>query len=350
MIPQTTIEPIYQLNTYLFDFPKELIANKPSDKRTTARLLNFAQQNIEHYSFAQFINLIPPQSLIVLNNTKVRKARLFGRKQTGARIECFLYEKTEFNVFKALCRPYRRIKSGDILQFPEQQVGVILEKSGDGIITIQFPQQNNIEAYLEKYGEMPLPPYIKNFQGEIERYQTVYANSIGASAAPTAGLHFEPETIEQLLKAGQEIINITLHVGPGTFKPIENNDIRDYQIHSEYMEISAENCLKLQEAKKNKRPIVAIGTTSLRAIESAWRKNNWSDAYFGNTKLYVYPGQKINSCDYLLTNFHLPASSLLVLICALIGINNYQNIYQTAIKEKYRFFSFGDCMLLPNLS
>jgi S-adenosylmethionine:tRNA ribosyltransferase-isomerase len=338
------------LETYVFDFPKELIANQPANERTASRLLNFAGQKIEHCIFSQFNTLIPPESLIVFNNTKVRKARLYGHKKTGARIECFLYEKTAENTFKALSRPYKRLKNGDILDFPDQQSGVVLEKLDDGIILIQFPENPDIEGYIEKHGEMPLPPYIRDFHGDTGRYQTIYACNTGASAAPTAGLHFDTEMITRLQTAGHELLNVTLHVGPGTFKPIETTDVRDYKIHSEYMEIDTETIQKLQKAKMEKRPIIAIGTTSLRAIESAWRHNRWTGAYQDFTRLYLYPGQKVESCDYLLTNFHLPASSLLVLIATLIGVKNYRIIYPEAIREKYRFFSFGDCMLLPNLS
>ncbi|MCO4781185.1 MAG: tRNA preQ1(34) S-adenosylmethionine ribosyltransferase-isomerase QueA [Candidatus Cloacimonetes bacterium] len=340
----------YLLSSYNFDLPQELLAHTPSNQRVESKLLDYSQSKIEHKTFQQIQEIFSEPCVFVRNNTRVRKAKVCGHKDTGGKVDGLFYKDHPNNVWEGLFKKTKRLKIGDIVTFPNNVKSTIVNKLDGGVLYIQFDPEFNLESYLEQFGDTPLPPYIKNYEGDEERYQTVYSEKIGAAAAPTAGLHFDQKLIDQMEQAGYEFCDVTLHVGPGTFKPIDTEDIRDFQIHSEFIEVSHEAIEKLAKAKERNMKVVAVGTTSLRALESAFLENELTKPYAGWTDIYLYPGAKINSIDYLLTNYHLSGTSLLVLVASLIGYEALMDIYQEAIKNKYRFFSFGDCMLVPNLS
>jgi S-adenosylmethionine:tRNA ribosyltransferase-isomerase len=343
---------LFDLNSYDYFLPEELLAQEPADRRVNSRLMNFSDGAlIQHMYFSQISEIFKNPVLFVRNNTKVRRCRLFAKRATGARIEVFVIRPLTEGAWKVFCRPAKRVHEGEVLAISQDARVEIIKRHEMGEFEVRFQFDNgDEEALFERFGETPLPPYIKDFQGDPSRYQTVYAKHTGAAAAPTAGLHFDEEIIKSLEKQGHRFLDVTLHVGPGTFKPIETSDIRDYQIHSEFVEISEETASQLKYAKQNGIPVVAVGTTSLRSIESAWVCNQWESSYKQDTNIYLYPGKPVQSVDYLLTNFHLPKSSLLVLVAALIGKENLDQLYREAISQKYRFYSFGDAMILPNLS
>ncbi|MCJ8347042.1 tRNA preQ1(34) S-adenosylmethionine ribosyltransferase-isomerase QueA [bacterium] len=340
----------FLLENYNFDLPEELLAHEPPQNRVEAKLLDFSTSNIHHRRFSEIEKVFDQPCLFVRNNTRVRKAKICGKKETGGKVDGLFYKNHPQNIWEGLFKKTKRLKIGDVISFPNEVKAVIVDKLDGGILKMQFDLDLSVEDFLEEVGQTPLPPYIKGYQGNAERYQTVYSDKIGAAAAPTAGLHFDQNLIDQMIEAGYDFCDVTLHVGPGTFKPIDTEDIRDFQIHSEFIEVDDLAIAKIQEAKSKGMKIVAVGTTSLRAIESAYLQNKLTQAYAGWTDIYLYPGSQIHSIDYLLTNYHLSGTSLLVLVASLIGYDPLMKLYQEAIEKKYRFFSFGDCMIVPNLS
>lgn len=342
-------EEIFDINYYNYNLPEELIAQTPIEKRDTSRLLvlNKNTGNIEHKIFKDILELIPNNSVLVLNNTKVLPSRIYGnKKDTGAKIEALLLKEIDKDLWECLVRPQKRLNIGTILEFNTKLFGEVINLFEDGITHIKMNYSGVFIEILESIGAMPLPPYIHEKLLDQSRYQTVYAKELGSSAAPTAGLHFTKELLESLKNKGIEILYVTLHVGLGTFRPVAESDIRNHKMHTEYYEIDEYTANKLNEAKKNNKNIISVGTTSLRTLESNFSKYNEFKAIKEDTGIFIYPGYKFKAINELITNFHLPKSTLLMLVSALAGRDNVINAYNEAVKEKYRFFSFGDAMYI----
>lgn len=381
---------LFFLESYDYFLPEERIAQCPADKREHSRLLFLERKTGKYtdYTFADIVELIPENALIVANNSKVIPARIMGHRQSGSKIEMLFLEPAPLIDKKAqkndeLCRARtevllkgaRRVKIGETLQFPEMDV-TVLERHGFGKHIVEVAYKNSLIPLLKKYGALPLPPYIKREQGiqenDINRYQTVYAkeNHIGSIAAPTAGLHFTPEIQQQLCAKGCTWEELTLHVGYGTFSPVRTEDIRDHAMHSEYVEISAQTASAVNAAKAENRPIIAVGTTSTRSLEGMaaaflQAKKETTNTFFcndeqelqdntvfpahgcfGYTNIFLYPGKEFTLVSGLLTNFHLPQSSLIMLVSAFAGYEHVMQAYQHAVSAKYRFFSYGDAMFI----
>jgi len=337
-----------------FDFklPDELIAQEPLANRENSRMLavNRASNSYEDAHFYNFPKFLKKGDVVVLNNTKVFPARLFGASETGARIELFLVRETENQIWETLARPARRLKIGKKINFGENLVAEVLEKTEEGRIFVKFETQGDFDEILEEIGKTPLPPYIRredgNFDKDRERYQTVFAKQKGAIAAPTAGLHFTPQILAEIKNLGATIVEITLHVGYGTFEPVRVNDLSEHKVLPESYEISDETAETLNQAKAEHRRIIAIGTTTTRTLESAISKHRKFVAEKNLADLTITPGYKFKAIDGLLTNFHLPQSSLLVLVSTFGDYELIMEAYKHAVAEKYRFYSYGDCMLI----
>ncbi len=339
----------FDLKTYDYDFPQELLAHQPCSVRSLSKLLDFSSGERVHRKFCDLVRVFKKPCLFVRNNTQVLKSKIRGRKVTGARVEGLLYHRLEPGLWEALLRPGRRLHPEDQIILDGGARCRIIKKRPHGGFLIHLDASDDLK-YLENSGELPLPPYIEGYGGDLNRYQTVYASRPGAAAAPTAGLHFDDNLLSDLIAEGHRMAEGTLHVGPGTFKPIQTQDIREFPIHHEWIELDQKNLDLISQARSEGLPVVAVGTTSLRVLETTWRENQLKKAFSGMTDLYLYPGQKIHSADYLITNFHLPRTSLLVLCAALVGPSTLREIYQDALKNRYRLFSFGDSMCLPNWS
>ena len=283
---------------------------------------------------------------MVLNNTRVLPARLFGYKDTGAKIECLLQKRINLTDWEIIAKPAKRLSEGIKITFSENLSAKILEKGEYGSFKIRFNFNGVFEQRLSEVGQVPLPPYIHNKLNNKERYQTVYSKVEGSSAAPTAGLHFTPELLEKIKAKGVEVVEVLLHVGLGTFRPVKEDNILDHEMHSEYIEMNEENALKINTAKKEKRRIIAVGTTSIRVLESCANEKGEVETKKCETNIFIYPPYKFKIVDAVITNFHLPESTLIMLISAFAGYENTMKIYKTAVSERYRFFSFGDAMLL----
>lgn len=343
-----------RLLVYISDFdyqlPEELIAHSPPQHRGDSRLMEVAPitGEIRHWDFNQITNLIDPNSVIVFNNTKVIRARLHGKKNTGAAIECMLTEPLGDNEWLAMLKPAKRLKSGDIIHIADHFDVEVREKNvGEGLHKVCLKHDAPMMA-IAKHGEIPLPPYISPncHPNELEdRYQSIMAKTDGAIAAPTASLHFTEGILDAFKQKGVGIEEITLHVGIGTFAPLQEHNIKDKTLHHEQYHIAPEVAERLNKAKANGKQIVAVGTTVTRTLESAY-KNGAFQAGLSKTNLFIQPGDAFNAVDVLVTNFHLPKSSLMMLVSAFSGIETIKNAYNAAIKNKYRFFSFGDAMLL----
>ncbi len=337
-----------------FDYflPEELIAQQPADRRDESKMLVADRQNgkIFDHKFIDLPQFLKKNDLLVINNTKVFPARLFGSSETGARIEVFLVREAGHNKWEALARPARRLRPGKRIIFDDRLSGSILDKLPDGKVIIQFETDLDLDEIVDELGKMPLPPYIKRTKDspdpDRERYQTVYARKRGAIAAPTAGLHFTPETLEKIRERGGKVAEITLHVGYGTFEPIRVDDVAEHTVLPEDYEIDELTAETLNRAKKDGNRVIAVGTTTTRAIES----NIAEFARFVPGKhtanLTITPGYKFRAVDALLTNFHLPKSSLLVLTSVFGGHELIMNAYRHAVAASYRFYSYGDCMLI----
>lgn len=338
------------LNTksYFYDLPEELIAQYPAEPRDSSRLLVYHKDdgNIEHKIFKDIIDYLHAGDILVVNNTRVLPARLFGKKDTGAKIEILLLKRLDLNTWETLAKPGKRLKNGSIITFSDKLSGEIIEDTDFGGKIIRFKFDGVFEDIINNLGVMPLPPYIHNQYKDKERYQTVYNKITGSSAAPTAGLHFTQELLAKIREKGVTIVEVLLHVGLGTFRPVNEDNILSHKMHSEYIEVTEENARILNEAKREHRRIIAVGTTSVRVLESATDDNGVIHACQRETDIFIYPGYKFKMVDGLVTNFHLPESTLIMLVSAFIGYDETMAMYNTAVKEKYRFFSFGDATLL----
>ncbi|MDM8534106.1 tRNA preQ1(34) S-adenosylmethionine ribosyltransferase-isomerase QueA [Clostridiaceae bacterium HSG29] len=333
-----------------FDLPEHLIAQTPLENRTSSRLmvLNKDTGETKDEEFKNLIEYLNEGDTLILNNSRVLPARIFGIKDTGAKVEFLLLEEVEKDTWNVLVKPGKRARIGAKFTFGDNLLrGEVIGYADQGIRVVKF---SDYEGYfvevLEKIGTMPLPPYIHEELKNQERYQTVYSKTNGSSAAPTAGLHFTSEYIEKLKEKGINVGYVTLHVGLGTFRPVEVDNILDHQMHSEYYELDEDTANMINETKKRGNKVFAVGTTSTRTLESVFKKNGKIVADNGETEIFIYPGKKLNVIDGLITNFHLPESTLIMLVSALSTREFVLNAYNEAIKLEYRFFSFGDAMLI----
>ena len=333
-----------------FELPEELIAQEPILKRDSSRLMVVDKKtgNISHHVFTDIVDLLNKGDVLVLNDTKVIPARLFGIKEnTSAHIEVLLLNNIENNIWFCLVKPAKRVKEGTIISFGDGLLKAkCLEVDDEGIRKIEFKYDGIFMEILDKLGTMPLPPYIKTKLKDKDRYQTVYAKNIGSAAAPTAGLHFTNELLEKIKNKGIIICYVTLHVGLGTFRPVKVEDVSKHKMHSEYYEMNEETANILNKAKEEGRRIISVGTTSVRVLETVMNKYNYFCKCSGWTDIFIYPGYKFKAIDNLITNFHLPKSTLIMLVSALASREIILNAYKEAVKEKYRFFSFGDSMFI----
>lgn len=335
---------------FYYDLPKELIAQDPLEDRSSSRLLVLHRKSgeIEHRIFSDIADYLKPGDCLVRNNTKVIPARLFGvRKDTGAVIELLLLKRREKDIWETLVKPGKKARTGVELVFGDGKLqGEIISVEKDGNRLIQFHYEGIFEEILDELGQMPLPPYITHTLKDKNRYQTVYARYEGSAAAPTAGLHFTEELFQKLEDKGVTIANVTLHVGLGTFRPVKVEDVTEHHMHSEYFRIEPEEAEKINAAKAAGGRIVCVGTTSCRTVESATDGNGILQAGEADTEIFIYPGYNFKLTDVLITNFHLPESTLVMLVSALAGKEQIMKAYAEAVKEKYRFFSFGDAMII----
>ena len=340
------------MRTQDFDFylPEEQIAQDPLLDRSSSRLMVLDKYTgeIQHRIFHDITEYLQPGDCLVLNNTKVIPARLIGEKEgTGAKIELLLLKRNENDIWETLVKPGKKAKPGTIISFGNGLlIGEILETLDDGNRMIQFQYDGIFEEILDQLGQMPLPPYITHQLQDKNRYQTVYAKYEGSAAAPTAGLHFTQELLKQIEDMGVVIANVTLHVGLGTFRPVKVDNVENHHMHSEHYQIEASEAEKINEAKRNGHRVICVGTTSCRTIESAADEDGFLKVCSGDTSIFIYPGYRFRILDGLITNFHLPESTLLMLVSALGGKECVMNAYKVAVEEKYRFFSFGDAMTL----
>lgn len=337
---------------FYFDLPEELIAQDPLEDRSGSRLLMLDKNTGEtkHRIFHDIVNYLAPGDCLVLNNTKVIPARLLGVKEdTGAAIEVLLLKRREKDIWETLVRPGRKCRPGANFVFGDGLLKAeVLDVVEEGNRLIQFTYDGIFEEVLDKLGEMPLPPYITHKLQDKNRYQTVYAKYEGSAAAPTAGLHFTKELLQQMEAKGVRLAYVTLHVGLGTFRPVKEDDILDHHMHSEYYQVTEETAKLINDTRKAGNRIICVGTTSCRTVESAADENGIVQAGCGNTEIFIYPGYKFKVLDCLITNFHLPESTLVMLVSALAGREHILAAYEEAIREKYRFFSFGDAMFITD--
>ena len=335
-----------------FDFylPEELIAQHPLEKRDASKLMVLDKKtgSIEHKSFHDVIEYLNEGDTLVLNNTRVMPARLIGEKEeTGGKIEFLLLKRVEGDKWECLAKPGKKAKIGQRFTFGEGKLKCeVVDIVDEGNRIIEFSYDGIFEQVLDELGEMPLPPYITEKLDDRERYQTVYSKEKGSAAAPTAGLHFTEELLNEIKKKGVNIAYLTLHVGLGTFRPVKVDDINEHIMHSEYYHLDKENADIINETKKRGNKILAVGTTSTRTLETIGDENGFVREQSGWTDIFIYPGYKYKVIDELITNFHLPESTLIMLVSALAGKENVMNAYNTAVKEEYRFFSFGDSMII----
>lgn len=335
---------------FYFDLPQELIAQDPLEDRSASRLLVLNKKTgaVEHHRFQEITNYLRPGDCLVLNNTKVIPARLLGVKEdTGAAIEVLLLKRHENDIWETLVKPGKKARPGTKIVFGEGALHAeVMEVVEEGNRLIRFSYEGIFEEVLDRLGEMPLPPYITHKLQDKNRYQTVYAKYEGSAAAPTAGLHFTEKLLGEIRAMGVETAFVTLHVGLGTFRPVKAENLSDHHMHSEHYEITAETADVINRTKENGGRVICVGTTSCRTIESAAGENGRVQAGCGDTDIFIYPGYRFQVLDCLLTNFHLPESTLVMLVSALAGRENVLAAYQKAVEERYRFFSFGDCMFI----
>lgn len=335
---------------FSYDLPEELIAQDPLEDRSASRLLHLDPftGEIEHGTFTQILDYLREGDCLVLNDTKVIPARLYGRKEdTGAVIEILLLKRKENNVWETLVKPGKKAKPGTKIVFGNGILkGEVLEVVEEGNRLIQFTYEGIFEEILDQLGEMPLPPYITHKLKDKNRYQTVYAKNEGSAAAPTAGLHFTKELLAKVEAKGVKIAHVTLHVGLGTFRPVKVEDVEKHHMHSEFYVVEEEQAALINETKKAGGRAISVGTTSCRTLESATGEDGILKAGSGWTEIFIYPGYQFKMIDGLITNFHLPESTLLMLVSALAGKEHIMKAYEEAVKERYRFFSFGDAMMI----
>ncbi|MFI3210388.1 MAG: tRNA preQ1(34) S-adenosylmethionine ribosyltransferase-isomerase QueA [Peptostreptococcaceae bacterium] len=335
---------------FYFDLPENLIAQVPIKDRTSSKLMVLDKESgqIEHKTFKNIIDYLNEGDCLVLNNTRVIPARLIGEKlETGGKIEFLLLKRTEEDTWQCLVKPGKRAKVGTKFSFGENKlIGEVVGLSDEGSRLVKFHYEGIFEEVLDELGSMPLPPYITETLDEKERYQTVYSKHNGSAAAPTAGLHFTNELLQEIKEKGVDIAFVTLHVGLGTFRPVKVDDVLSHEMHSEYYSVEKEEAEKINNAKKNGKNVICVGTTSCRTVESVSDKNGFVKESSGWTNIFIYPGYNFKTVNKLITNFHLPESTLIMLVSALSGKENTLNAYEEAIKNNYRFFSFGDCMII----
>ena len=335
---------------FYFDLPQEQIAQDPLKDRSSSRLLVLDKETgeYEHRVFRDIVDYLHPGDCLVLNNTKVIPARLFGEKEgTGAHIEILLLKRRENDIWETLVKPGRKAKPGTKISFGGGLLtGEVMDVVEEGNRLIRFSYEGIFEEILDQLGQMPLPPYITHQLKDKNRYQTVYAKYDGSAAAPTAGLHFTPELLKQVKEMGVEIAEVTLHVGLGTFRPVKVENVLEHHMHSEFYMIDEEAAEKINRTRENGGRVICVGTTSCRTIESAADENGRLKASSGWTDIFIYPGYRFQVLDCLITNFHLPESTLLMLVSALAGREHILAAYEEAVKQGYRFFSFGDAMLI----
>lgn len=344
------MEQVLLKSDFYFDLPQELIAQDPLEDRSSSRLLKLDKKTgeIEHHVFKEVPSFLRPGDCLVLNNTKVIPARLYGVKEdTGATIEVLLLKRKENDMWETLVKPGKKMKIGAKAVFGDGLLKAeVIDIMEEGNRLIQFSYEGIFEEVLDALGEMPLPPYITHKLQDKNRYQTVYAKYEGSAAAPTAGLHFTKELLEQIQAMGVKIAPVTLHVGLGTFRPVKEENLINHHMHSEYYEITKESADLINETKKNGGRIICVGTTSCRTIESAADESGFVHPGCDNTEIFIYPGYRFKVLDGLITNFHLPESTLIMLVSALAGREHVLHAYEIAVKERYRFFSFGDAMII----
>ncbi len=335
---------------FYFDLPENLIAQVPIKDRTASKLMVLDKESgqIEHKTFKNIIDYLNEGDCLVLNNTRVIPARLIGEKlETGGKIEFLLLKRTEEDTWQCLVKPGKRAKVGTKFSFGENKlIGEVVGLSDEGSRLVKFHYEGIFEEVLDELGSMPLPPYITETLDEKERYQTVYSKHNGSAAAPTAGLHFTNELLQEIKEKGVEIAFVTLHVGLGTFRPVKVDDVLSHEMHSEYYSVEKEEAEKINNAKRNGKNVICVGTTSCRTVESVSDENGFVKDSSGWTNIFIYPGYKFKTVNKLITNFHLPESTLIMLVSALSGKENTLNAYEEAVKNNYRFFSFGDCMII----
>lgn len=339
-----------KVSDFNYNLPKELIAQVPIKNRDQSRLMVLDRKNktIEHKIFKDIIDYLQPGDCLVRNNTKVIPARLYGvKKETGANVEFLLLKRIDGDIWEVMVKPGKKLMPGVRVEFGNGLLKAeVLEKLEGGNRKVNFEYNGIFNEILNEIGLMPLPPYIHEKLKEKDRYQTVYAKYEGSAAAPTAGLHFTDELFEKLKEKGVEVANVTLHVGIGTFRPVKVENIEEHDMHSEHFYIKAEDAEKINKAKREGHRVIAVGTTSCRVLESVADDNGYVKEVEGDTNIFIYPGYKFKCLDALITNFHLPESTLIMLVSALAGKDFIMQAYEEAVKEQYKFFSFGDAMFI----
>ena len=336
---------------FFYELPEELIAQTPMEPRNASRMMVLHKETgeLEHKVFSDLTEMLNENDCLVLNDTRVIPARIYGvKKDTGAVVEFLLVAQKENDVWECLCKPGKRAKIGTIFSFGDGKLigEVVSINEEDGNRFVKFSCEGNIFAVLDEIGSMPLPPYIREKLKDMERYQTVYSRELGSAAAPTAGLHFTPEMLDEIRQKGVKIAYVTLHVGLGTFRPVKVDDVTKHNMHSEHYIMPQETADIINETKQNGGRVICVGTTSCRTVESVASKNGCIKADEDDTSIFIYPGYEFKCMDALITNFHLPESTLIMLVSAFAGFDHIMNAYNTAVAERYRFFSFGDAMFI----
>ena len=333
---------------FYYDLPEELIAQTPAEPRDSSRLLVYHRdtRQLEHKIFRDVIDYLKAGDVLVVNRTRVLPARVYAHTEHGGAVEVLLLKRLDLTRWEVLVRPGRKCRPGAHLIVNEELSLRVLSVTDSGERIVEFVYDGTFEDILSRVGTMPLPPYIHEKLADPERYQTVYSKENGSAAAPTAGLHFTPELLERIRAKGVEIAEVLLHVGLGTFRPVKEENVLDHKMHSEYFEISAEAAEIVNRAKKEGRRVICVGTTSVRTVETVADEHGFLRPCKGNTEIFIYPPYKFKCVDALITNFHLPESTLLMLVSALCSREEIMRVYKTAVEERYRFFSFGDAMLI----
>lgn len=338
------------MKTSDFDYflPEELIAQTPAEPRNSSRLLVYDRKSEEvtHAVFRDIVNFLEKGDVLVLNNTRVLPARLFGRTESGGKVEILLLKRLELGKWEALAKPGKKARTGDEITFSEELSCKVEGYGEEGIRIIRFFYDGIFEDIINRIGAMPLPHYIKGELKDSERYQTVYSKVTGSAAAPTAGLHFTEEDLKRIREKGVEVAEVLLHVGLGTFRPVKAENVEEHKMHREYFEVGEKACDIVNRAKAEGRRVIAVGTTSVRVLESVADEGGFIRQCSGETGIFIYPGYKFKCVDALITNFHLPKSSLIMLVSAFAGREEVLRLYELAVRERYRFFSFGDAMFI----
>ena len=338
----------YLKSDFYYDLPEELIAQTPAEPRDSSRLLVYDRntKNVEHAVFRDVTKYLKAGDVLVVNNTKVLPARMYAHTQNGGAVEVLLLKRLDLDKWEVLVKPGKNCQRGRKLKISDELSLTVEDITESGERIVRFEYDGVFEEIIGRIGNMPLPPYIKSKLEDKSRYQTVYAKTDGSAAAPTAGLHFTPELLQTLKDKGVQIVNVLLHVGLGTFRPVKEEVITDHKMHSEYYEISAEAAEAINRAKSEGRRVIAVGTTSVRTLESVADEKGFVKACNGNTEIFIYPPYKLKCVDALITNFHLPESTLIMLVAALTGREEILSLYKLAVEKRYRFFSFGDAMMI----